>query len=491
MSLIEDDMRSFFPSIQFGVKLAGGSKAAAQLTRAELAYAATKHADVIALKIDFKNAFNAISRARVWDALLAHPKAAPILKAFHWQYSEASPLLLLRSSNGVRQGCPFAAFAFALTVQPLYEASLRGSPDCRGFSIQDDFTIVGPSAQVLRSFDYLQAHAQMEFELELVTAKCQVFLPPTVAPSRVQAIHEQCAQRHLAHSTEMESLGVMFGPDASVMRHCQQAVDTSAHFFACVSHPAMPTQTAALLLRFCAIPKLGYLARTTRPELLLEPARCFDQMALQAQLTILQQTEASLTALQPRMGDPDSTIHDTGDGDPPPGSQPHVSTGRVTAVSKEQLLQRMALPLSLGGLGLRAAKSVRYAAYFASLQQILPYFAQLHPELCTDPAAVKRTELDLELKHCQAELVKAGATNEFVVSGEGMLPAALPRHALVLRQAPRASQPASPLPVAPPPDFRPPPSLSRRASTTPGSVRRAVRSARALTPSPPSSCSPT
>ena len=261
----------------------------------------------------------------------------------------------------------------------------------------------------------------MVFELELVTAKCQVFLPPTVAANRVQAIHEQCVQRHLVHSTEMESLGVMFGPDASVMRHCQQAVDASAHFFACVLHPAMPTQTAALLLRYCTVPKLGYLARTTRPELLLEPARRFDRMALQAQLTLLQQTEASLTALQPRVGDPDSTIHDSGDGDPPRGSQPRVSTERVTTVSKEQLLQRMALPLSLGGIGLRAVESVLYAAYFASLQQILPYFAQLHPELCKDPAAfIKRTELYLEPKHCQAELVKAGAANEFDLSGEGM-----------------------------------------------------------------------
>ena len=64
MSLIEDEMRHFFPKIQFGVKLAGGSEAAAQLTKAELAYAATKHADVIALKVDFRNAFNAILRAR-------------------------------------------------------------------------------------------------------------------------------------------------------------------------------------------------------------------------------------------------------------------------------------------------------------------------------------------------------------------------------------------------------------------------------------------
>ena len=92
----------------------------------------------------------------------------------------------------------------------------------------------------------------------------------------------------------------------------------------------------------------------------------------------------------------------------------------MTAVSKEQLLQRMALQLSLSGLGLRALESVRSATYFPSLQQILPYFAQLHPELCQDPAAFKRTELYLELKHCQAELVKAGAANEFDLSGDGM-----------------------------------------------------------------------
>ena len=421
MSLIEDDMRSFFPKIQFGVKMAGGSEAAAQLTRAELAYAATKHADVIALKIDFKNAFNAISRMRVWAALLAHPKAAPILKAFHWQYAETSPLLIyergklfaeLLSSNGVRQGCPFAAFAFALAVQPLYEAALRESPDCNGFSIQDDFTIVGPAAQVMRVYDYLKAHAQADLGLELVTAKCQVFLPQTLSADSIAPIQHMCAQRQLSHAFKMESLGVMFGPAASIAAHCESAVDGSEHFFACVSHPAMPVQTACLLLRYCAVPRLGYLARTTHPDLLLDSARRFDGLALQAQLTVLEQSDESLTALQPRTADPDSTVHDPGDGDPPPGSQPHVTTKRASAVSKQQLLQRIALPLSLGGLGLRSVERTRHAAYFASLQQILPYFAQLHPELCRSTSEFQQTQLYRELQLCQAELIKAGAATE-------------------------------------------------------------------------------
>jgi Reverse transcriptase (RNA-dependent DNA polymerase) len=443
MSLLDDEMTSFFPRIQFGVKLPGGAEAAAQLTRAELAYAATKHPDVIALKVDFRNAFNAIHRARVWEALCRHPRAAPILKAFHWQYADSSPLLVydgsrlyaeLRSSTGVRQGCPYAAFAFALTVQPLYERSLEGSPDCNGFSIQDDFTIVGPAAQVMRAYDYLLAHAHAELGLELVTSKCQVYLPPPVAAcARTAAgIRDQCRTRGLSHDTHMESLGVMFGPEAAVRAHCEAAVDASTHMFECLTHPAMPTQTASLLLRYCALPRLGYLARTTHPDILLEPARRFDRMALQAQMAILHQTDESLTALEPRTSDPDSTVHDPGDGDPPPGSQPTLTTDRVTAVTKQQLLQRMALPLSLGGLGLRSVESVRHPSYFASLHTILPYFARLHPELAvrspsTDVAGAatgtaassnptvtfQRTQLYRELVECQGHLLDAGAATRF------------------------------------------------------------------------------
>jgi hypothetical protein len=430
MSLIEDDMPEFFPRIQFGVKFPGGSETAAQLTRAELAYAATKHADVIALKIDFKNAFNAMMRARVWAALCDHPRASPILKAFHWQYSGSSPLLVydsgrlfaeLRSSNGVRQGCPFAAFAFALAVQPLYEAALREAVDCNGFSIQDDLTIVGPAEQVMRAYDYLKQHAQTDLGLELVTAKCQVYLPPTITAQQEQSIGLLCSTRHLAYSRQMESLGVMFGPAASVIAHCNSAVDDSRYFFDCISHPSMHTQTASILLRYCAIPRMGYLARTTHPDLLFEPARRFDQMALAAQLTILQQTDESLTSLEPRTSDPEDSIRiqDPGDGDPPPGSQSTVTTQRISAVKKEQLVQRMQSPLSLGGLGVRPVERIRHAAYFASLMQILPYFARIHPEL-RDANLFHGTELYREVHECQQRLIESGADKQFEIGIDGV-----------------------------------------------------------------------
>ena len=470
---------------------------------------------MIALKIDFKNAFNAISRRRVWEALKAHPKAAPILRAFHWQYNDPSSLLVfdgshlfaeLQSTNGVRQGCPFAAFGFALAIQPLYEAALRDSPECNGFSIQDDFTIVGPSDQVMRAYDYLKSHAHSEFGLELVTAKCQVFVPTTTLSVATQVpssntaqvismapiftrIREQCALRQLRHSTEMESLGVMFGPNAAVIAHADMSVDESQHFFACIAHPSMHVQTGALLLRYCAIPRLGYLARTTHPDLLLEPARRFDQMAVKAQLALLHQTDESLAALEPCVRDPDSTIHDdsqhTAAGASPPGSDPRVTTGRATCVTRDQLLTRMALPLSLGGLGLRSVESIRHAAYFASLHQILPYFARLHPELHAVDE-FRKTQVYRELAMCRERLIADGATNEFQLdlhttnaggrttgpsllhpAGATSLPPLPPLRPYIPIPVLAPSHPVQPFPLPPPPPPPPPPPSAPRAHLRP------------------------
>ena len=195
MVLIEDNMRHFFPSIQFGVRRAGGSETAAQLIRAALRQSTVTHSGLsIALKIDFRNAFNCVSRKRIWETLLKHKRAEPMLKAFYYQYCDPSPLLVfdgvdlfdeLESSEGVRQGGPFAAFAFALVVQRLYERALEEAERCKGVS---DCNIVGPVTEVMAVYDYTLAHAR-EFGLELVPHKCQVFLPDEGGAMELSLIH--------------------------------------------------------------------------------------------------------------------------------------------------------------------------------------------------------------------------------------------------------------------------------------------------------------
>jgi len=66
------------------------------------------------------------------------------------------------------------------------------------------------------------------------------------------------------------------------------------------------------LIGFCgAMPFL-----TSVTDTILNKLRRFDEMALQTQLA----------ALEPCTSDPDSTVHDPGDGDPPPGPQPRLTT---------------------------------------------------------------------------------------------------------------------------------------------------------------------
>lgn len=221
--------------------------------------------------------------------MLSHRRAEPILKAFFWQYCDPSSLLVfdgldlfdeLESSEGVRQGDPFAAFVFALAVQPLYERALKEALRCKGISIQDDLNIVGPAAEVMAVYDYILAHAN-EFGLELVPNKCQVFLPDVGgATEDLHRLTDQCAERGIQLSDSMESLGVMFGFDEDIEAHAEAAVTASESFFAALSHEEMPVQTAFSLLRYCGLPRLGYLARTTHPERLDNAAQRFDQMTI-------------------------------------------------------------------------------------------------------------------------------------------------------------------------------------------------------------------
>ena len=306
---------------------------------------------------------------------------------------------------------------------------------------------------------------------------------------------------------------MMFGSDTAVTAHCDAAVAASEHFLV-PRAPGHARPTAALLLRYCALPKLGHLARTTHPDALAAPAERFDAMALATQLELLRLDDASLTALEPRMSDADSRVLDPSEEDPPPGSQPRLSTERPSCVSRAQLLERIALPLSLGGLGLRPVHRIRHAAYYAALLQIVPTFVQLRPELRDDAAAWQQTQLYAELSQCREALLAAGAGNSFAWTHLQMRPLAAalkctlsfapqllrtamshplrhPSHPPTAMSRPTLLSPPThpphptrshlvqPLPPRALPSSLPgsrlPPSLSRRASTASGSERRAAR----------------
>jgi hypothetical protein len=384
MSLIEDQLPSLFPRIQFGVKRSGGSESAAQLTRALLTQSSRLDPSTIALKTDFENAFNAASRARIWQILLSHSSTEPIWRMFRWAYATPSPLLVygrtglhsqLESSEGVRQGDPFSAFAFALSVQPLYEAALAGFVESHGVSILDDLTLIGPQEQVFTAFDRIQRMAA-DYHLQLRVDKCAVHIPLAAQSEPIRAsIVAACTQRHLSHSASLETLGVVLGSDTAVESHTLAAVDSHESLFACLTHPAMPTQIAFSLLRHCAIPRLGFLARTVHPDQFRTAAERFDSMALDTFHRIMQ------------------IAQDT--------QQPDVPS--------DQLRSLITLPLAAGGMGIRPVQRVSPSAYFASSASILPDFiTAFPPSRCADYTA---TELHAHLRECRASMLQQGVSD--------------------------------------------------------------------------------
>lgn len=135
----------------------------------------------------------------------------------HWAYS---PLLvydqrclrdMVRSSQGLRQGDPFAIFVFAVLLQPMYEAAIAQLPSCHAVSIQDDLTPVGPQAAVFEAFDRIRQMAA-SLHLTLRVDKCAVYVPPSVPLADRVNIEIAWTSRSLAHSDRMKSLGVMHGP---------------------------------------------------------------------------------------------------------------------------------------------------------------------------------------------------------------------------------------------------------------------------------------
>ena len=378
MTLIEEKLLKLFPRIQYGVKRPGGSESAAQLIRAALDESSRVCSSSVALQLDFMNAFNACSRSQAWERLLSTPETESMWRMFHWAYSEGSDLLLydrsalhsvLQSLEGVRQGCPFAAFAFALLVQPLYEAAIADLPTVKAISVLDDITLIGPLDDVMTAFDRVQAQAA-SFRLQLQVPKCKLFIPPTSHPL-AESIRVAAAPRQLECTSSLLALGVTHGHDSAVTEHCLAMARSHERFFDALTHPAMPAQVGFALLRYCAVPRMSFLARTVQPHLFRETAELFDGMVRDCFTRLVQ--------LERRMRE---------------DQLPHMSAA--------QLAERISLPISSGGMGLRPFTRISHAAYFSSLAAVMPDFTALFPE-CSD---FTQTHMHRQLETCRKHLLQ-------------------------------------------------------------------------------------
>ena len=78
-----------------------------------------------------------------------------------------------------------------------------------------------------------------------------------------------------------DSLGAMVGhDDVAIRKWALEKAKSHDQLVAALLHPAMPVQHAMAILRFCAIPRMNYLTRVIRPDLLRPACEYFDKKVL-------------------------------------------------------------------------------------------------------------------------------------------------------------------------------------------------------------------
>ena len=248
--------------------------------------------DTVVLSLDFSNAFNQRQRHTIAHALYRAPTTSRLWRFFNLCYgSRPSHLgiydrgtLIYRFINDdrVRQGCPVAAFLYALSVQSIYEAAVSGISGLEAVAIADDFTITGPALSVARALGQLVDACRDDGPI-LNFSKCKALWAystnhPSYAPF-CKAMSSYGAPIPISYDA-IPLLGAGVGLGNARARFCDAAVELHSNFFAAITHPDMPVQAAMLLLRVSGIPRLTYLTRVIPPAIIRAACENFDSMIM-------------------------------------------------------------------------------------------------------------------------------------------------------------------------------------------------------------------
>jgi hypothetical protein len=212
--------------------------------------------------------------------------------------------------TGVKQGDPLASVLFCLGLQDALDSIHRRFPRCIVLADMDDVTVLGPTAdmpEIVRSF----ATDISRLGMTLNTRKCQIL-----------NLHEDASNS----IPGLRIMGAYIGSDTyqeqklrEAFQELQDTVDRVA-----TEEPAV----ALPVTKFCLNARPVYLARTTRPDLLMMHAESFDRHVDSALLRIAGHALAAM---------------------------PEVSSSLRT------------LRVSEGGLGMHRINDIKAAAYTASM----------------------------------------------------------------------------------------------------------------------------
>jgi hypothetical protein len=275
----KDRARELFQGLQYGVAAPGGAERVVHRMRRELTAHATDE-DWVALKIDLKNAFNCVSRARMLELVA---ECCPDMYMWVlWCYGEATHLNFsgntIESREGVQQGDPLGPLLFSLVIHRIITRIAKEIP---GLTMNawylDDGVLCGPAKLVRKALAILQTDGP-EMGLHLNLKKCELI---TTAANKadMSIFPEAIPQSKRRADGCMTLLGAAMGSDAFVSDHFRTEVLEKASRACAALRGLGDTQVATVLMRQCTgYGTTVYALRTTPPQAIASACEAFDAM---------------------------------------------------------------------------------------------------------------------------------------------------------------------------------------------------------------------
>ena len=272
-AVIKHRVVDFFEPIQFGVACPMGSEKVIHGIRA----CVDKHwndLDFSVLKVDFKNAFNLVSRDAVLQECAKHfPDLLPWVA---WCYGSHPflwhPMGQLTSQSGVQQGDPLGPFLFALVLHKVAGA-IKDDTECNHLLYQawylDDGILAGKKSSICRSLTLIQELGP-PLGLHINISKCELYCPSDASP-----FPPELKVFQLPH---FEILGCPIGDYIYCANFiASKRLEARKLLHCLIEVSVIDPQVALTLLRLCgSFCKLSYLARSIPTNLVSDAFKLFD-----------------------------------------------------------------------------------------------------------------------------------------------------------------------------------------------------------------------
>jgi hypothetical protein len=215
------------------------------------------------VQLDFKNAFNSIPRKCIAQGLLKN--CPSLFRAARWAYHEPTPLVMcqngsmvvLESSEGVRQGDPIGPFCWSVGARKQLEYVVEAVPGIAASAYMDDVTVLGSRPGLLKEI----AQALQD------------------APVRAVSLNLSKSSEHLMEDIRargLRLLGTCVGSENARREFLIEKIRSEKSLLQSLSD--LPHQHGLLVLRFSVQQNLRHLARSLDPSGLWDLWEVYDKL---------------------------------------------------------------------------------------------------------------------------------------------------------------------------------------------------------------------